>query len=95
VTFGGTISRPKRRLAAGVELAGSALVLAGSAVLVVHAGVSLLAVVVVIAAAVVVVYGAMAYFLHAHMALIAREGDTPPGQSWWWCLRHPGWTPRD
>ncbi len=95
VTFGGTISKPRRRVAAGVELAGSALVLAGSAVLVVHAGVSLLAVVVVLVAAALITYGGMAYFLRAHMALIARGGETPPGWPWWWCLTHPRWTPPD
>lgn len=93
VTFGGTVPDPKRRLAAAVELAGSVLVLGGSAVLVADAGLSVLAVLAVVAAAAVIVYGAMAYFLRVHMALIAKEGNDPPGRSWRWCLMHPRWRP--
>jgi hypothetical protein len=93
VTFGGTVPDPKRRLTAAVELAGSALVLGGSAILVAVAGVYILAVAVVIALTALIVYGAMAYFLRAHMALITKEGETPPGLSWRWCLMHPRWRP--
>jgi hypothetical protein len=93
VTFGGTVPDPKRRLAAAVELAGSALVLLGSAILVAVAGVSILAVVVVLSSTALILYGAMAYFLRTHMTLIAKEGETPPGQSWRWRLMHPRWRP--
>lgn len=93
VTFGGTVPDPKRRLAAAIELAGSVLVLGGSAVLVAVAGVSALAIVAVVGGAATIIYGAMAYFLHAHMALVAKEGNDPPGTSWRWCLMHPRWRP--
>jgi hypothetical protein len=93
VTFGGTVPDPKRRLAAAVEFAGSILVLGGSAILVAVAGVSVLAVAAVVGAVATITYGAMAYFLRAHMALIAKEGNDPPGRSWRWCLMHPRWRP--
>jgi hypothetical protein len=93
MTIRGTLATPDRRLSAGTEIAGSLLVAVGSGLLLFAShGLTVLVVGIVIVVAVAMIYVVMTARLHAHMKLLAQEGNEDT-RSWAWCFRHPLWRP--